>query len=290
MVHIGVAYEPEQWRVCCVERGKATELQLCEQTDAMLTAVRRLCTQYPEPTIVLALDVSMPFMSLAALNEAHLEQLLQPVYSTSARIQIKAALQALRAFSLHSYCAPAVAYLPTLPPHRLLMRSALGSPRAVCTIVALLHHMREQQAVWGEMNLFCVNIGERNTAVLVVVDGQVVNGIETLHGCVPQEVAQDVREAAFWESLTQDLAGLLAIHHIEDLVVLGQRSEKLIERLAETYQVYLFPHTHTERAGYEAALGAALLAEGLEQDGISAEVVEHLQLRRAERTVQTQEN
>ena len=57
----------------------------------------------------------------------------------------------------------------------------------------------------------------------------------------------------------------------------------MIERLADVYQVYLFPHAHTEREGYEAALGAALLAEGLEQDGSACEVVNRLQIRQANR-------
>jgi len=87
---------------------------------------------------------------------------------------------------------------------------------------------------------------------------------------------------AFWEGLTQELAGLIAIHHIEDIVVLGKESASLIERLADIYHVYLFPHAHTEREGYEAALGAALLAEGLEQDSSARDVVNRLQIRQAD--------
>jgi hypothetical protein len=87
--------------------------------------------------------------------------------------------------------------------------------------------------------------------------------------------------------LTQELAGLLAVHHSEDIVVLGQQSERLVERLADTYQVYLFPYAHSEREGYESAIGAALLAEGLEQAGSSGAVVDHLQLRQARRDLLT---
>lgn len=45
--------------------------------------------------------------------------------------------------------------------------------------------------------------------------------------------------------------------------------------------VCLFPYAVTDGAGYEAALGAALLAEGLKQDGHTAEVVNHLQIPQA---------
>ncbi len=64
--------------------------------------------------------------------------------------------------------------------------------------------------------------------------------------------------------------------------MLGQESARLIERLADSYQIYLFPQASSEHEGYEAALGAALLAEGLELGGSAADVVNHLQIRQAE--------
>ena len=305
-VNIGVDYMSGQWRVCRVEQGQAVELHLFGHADEMVATVRQLCAQYPEPTIVVSLDVSTPFVPLADLSDERLERLVGRYHPTPAFTEVKAALQALRALSLRSYCAPSVEYLPTVPLHRFVMRPALGSASEVCAVVALLHHMREQQAAWEEMNFFCVNAGENGTCVLVIINGQVVNGIDTLQGSslpaaygylaslesaegpVEDEQArrvalQPVLDEAYWEGLTQELSGLLAVHHIEDIVVLGLQSERLVERLADTYQIYLFPHMHTEREGYEAALGGALLAEGLEQSGSSAAVVDRLQLRQAKR-------
>lgn len=305
-VSLGISYVPGQWRVCRVEQGQLAESHLFGSADEMLAVARQLCAQYPEPTIVLALDVVTPFVALPTLSDEQLERLVQRYHPGPAFSEVKMALQALGALSLRSYCAPSVAYLSGVPLHRCLMRPALGSASEVCAVVALLHYMRRQEATWEEMNFFYVNAGENGTCVLVIVNGQVVNGIETLQGSslsaaysylAQLEGAEGLKDGereeraalqaaldeAFWEGLKQELAGLLALEHSEDMVVLGSQSARLIERLADTYQIYLFPHAHTEREGYESALGAALLGEGLEQEGDSAAVVNRLQICQANR-------
>lgn len=305
-VSIGVDYVAEQWRMCLIEEGRPATLHTCSTSDELLALVRQTCVTYPEPTIVVSLDVTTPFSALPALTDEQLDRLAQRYHPTPAFTEVRTVLQALRVLSLHSYCAPSVEYLPTVPLHRCLMRPALGTASEVCAVVALLHHMHELQAAWSEMNFLYVNASKNGTCALTIVDGQIVNGIGTLQGSslpvaygylatleTTEGLGEEERRVAlqqalgeaFWEGLTQELSGLLAIHHLEDIVVLGRESAGLIERLADTYQVYLFPHAQTEREGYEAALGAALLAEGIEQDGSAAEVVARLQLRAANRVV-----
>lgn len=303
-IHIGIDYIPGQWRVCSVEQGRA-EFQTCATSGELQSLLSQVCALYPEPTLVVSLDVTTPLRALATLTDEQLERLAQRYHPAPAFPEVRETLLALRAMSTRSYCAPSAEYLPTIPLYRRLMRPALGSANEVCAVVALLHNMRTQEASWPEMNFFYVNVGEHGSCVLVLKDGQIINGIGTLQGSSllsaygylaklesassgrPEEAKQreTLREAlqeAFWEGLTQELAGLLAIHHIEDIVVLGQKSASLAERLADLYQVYLFPHAQSEGEGYEAALGAALLAEGLEGDGYAADVVNHLQLRQAD--------
>lgn len=298
-ISIGIDYAPGQWRVCNVEHDKQAEFQVCATAGEMQALVSQVCALYPEPTIVISLDVTTPFAPLSALTEQQLDHLAQRYHPTPACSEVKEALATLRSLSQHAYCAPSVEYLPTLPAYRHLLRPALGNANEVCAIVALLHYMREQEASWPEMNFFYVNASESGTCVLVIKDGQIVNGIGLVQGSplpaayqylATLESAEDAEEEAaratfrqaqneaFWEGLRQDLAGLLAVHQIEDVVLLGQKSPVLIERLADLYQVYHFPHVHPDGAGYESALGAALLAEGLEQDGCAAEVVNHLQI------------
>ena len=108
-----------------------------------------------------------------------------------------------------------------------------------------------------------------------------MNGIAATTQLVVQEELQSLYERAVWEGLTQDMAGLMAIHHIEDIVVLGKYQDALSEYFADKYQVYLFPPNEADMVGREAALGAAIIAEGLYLPGLASEVVERLHIREA---------
>ena len=92
---------------------------------------------------------------------------------------------------------------------------------------------------------------------------------------------QATYQQALWEELTQDIAGLMAIHHIEDIVVSGDFQEAFIEHFAENYQVYLFPAGEADTPGFEGALGAAVLAGGLFLPGKAREIVDQLSIREA---------
>lgn len=286
-----------------VDQGCFMEHYLVSTAGEALASMNQLCTLYPEPTIVVALDGQGPLQIVSAMTDEQLEGLVAGYSSSVSFETCKELLEAFRSLSLHTYCAPSVAYLPSVPRYRLLLRPSLGSARELCMIVALLHHMRGQDAVWQEMNFLSLHAGKQGISALVLKDGQIINGLGLLQGTsqalardylrtlekvgpdtrVAEEAQEDLQlfQEAFWEGLSQELAGLLAVHHIEDVVVLGSESSNLVERLADTYQVYLFPHAHTEHEGYEAALGAALLGEGLGRSGKAAEVVDYLQIREA---------
>jgi predicted butyrate kinase (DUF1464 family) len=301
-INIGVDYTAGQWKSCVVGQGHLAELHIFATSGEMLASLSQVCALYPEPTIVLALDATVPFGALQDLTDEQLERLAQSYRPVSSGIEVREALEAFGSLSLHCYSAPSVVYLPSVSHHRRLMRPSLGSAREVCAVVALLHHMREQEAAWQEMNFLFVNASEQGTSTLVLQAGQIINGIGALQGSSfsavheylagleiaggwgeedRQDRFQRALQEAFWEGLTQELGGLMTIHHIEDVVVLGQKSGDLIERLADVYQVYLFPHAQTDYEGYESALGAALLAEGLDQPGKAAELVDYLQIRHA---------
>ncbi|GAC1635173.1 MAG: hypothetical protein NVS4B7_21490 [Ktedonobacteraceae bacterium] len=79
----------------------------------------------------------------------------------------------------------------------------------------------------------------------------------------------------------------MAIHHFEDIVVIDRRSsiqDKLdkstvVDRLGDTYQFYLFPRSEAELEGFETAIGASLIAEGLFRPSLASEVVDRLQVK-----------
>jgi predicted butyrate kinase (DUF1464 family) len=303
-VSIGVDYTSEHWRIGSIEQGREVEFHSCSTVDELRALLSQICALYPEPTIVVSLDVTAPFSALSTQTDEQVDRLVQWYRPAPASTEIRQVLQLLRWLSSRSYCAPSVEYLPTVPLYRRLMRPALGTAREVCSVITLLHHMCEQEASWPEMNFFVANASESGICLLVVKDGQIINGIGTLQGSslpvsygylatletdaeaseeLPREILTQATSEAFWEGLTQELAGLMALHHSEDIVVFGQKSSLLTERLADLYQVYLFPQTSHGQIGYESAYGAALLAAGLEQKGRAAEVVEHLRIRQAER-------
>jgi len=70
----------------------------------------------------------------------------------------------------------------------------------------------------------------------------------------------------------------MAVHHLEDIIVRGPRKDAFIERFSDTYQVYHYPQGEPDAEGYEAAIGAGIIAEGLRYPGLAAEVVERLQI------------
>jgi len=295
---IGVAYTPEQWKVCVVDQGQPTEFHTFTTTSTLLDLLAQICAHYPEPTLVLSLPVNSPFRALRAFTEKQEQRLTGTLPG-----EVGEVLRSLRALSGQSYCAPSVAYVPTVPLARRLMRPELGGANDVCAVVALLHHMHAQEALWSEINFLCVRASQEGCSILVVQDGQIINGVGTLQGSsqeaayrylaalepdlsVNAEALQPAIDAAFWEGLTQELAGLLALHQLEDLVIFGPVSNSIIEHLTETdYQIYLFPSAQSDQEGYEAPLGAALLGEGLQPDGSATELVERLKIRQADHVV-----
>src|SRR2546422_7197560 len=155
--------------------------------------------------------------------------------------------------------------------------------------------MKRKKAICQEMLFFYVDVGKTWGSFVVREDGRIEKGIGETAGTQPdvgledylqaEEISANFREAlinqAYWEGLTQDLAGLMAIHHLEDVVVTGTRKQAVIERMTDRYQFYEFPHGEYEQEGFESAIGAALIAEGLYHPGLAAEVIERLQLPQA---------
>jgi len=289
---IGIDYNRGHGKTCLMENGQVTELHSFMDAAALLAYLEHTCALYPEPVVALA---SASDESLPSLQE-----------------DTNSFLIAIDSINLKNHRIPAVEHLPTIPTHRKLKQAALGTPAKLCTVAALLHHMREQEALWSEMNFLYLEVGENARTIIVAEGGRIVNGIggrvcagmdnrESQKQCYLNGSSKDTPpyagehienalcnreptqalELAFWERLTQDLAGLMAIHHFEDIVVAGQSSLKnaVIDRFGDTYQFYLYPQSEPHQEGFETAIGAALIAEGLYYPGLAGEVVERLQIR-----------
>lgn len=293
-VHIGVDRNEEGIYTCLMEEGQV--LEVCTFTDisAALSYMNYLCALYPEPVIAISSDLNTFFAPVHAIREQEWDAMLSTdslKTCQSFHEQTKEFLKAIGSASLHSYIIPGTAHVNSVPLYRRLIRAHMGTSSSLCAIATILYRMREQEATWSEMRFLYLEVGQQTKTIVVVEDGVVVNGVAT--GVLQDMQAREsVVEQAFWEGLTQDMAGLLAIHHIEDIVVREhsssvesiRRRETVIERLGEQYQLYQFPREDGERAVYDVAMGAAIIAGGLVGSGvmgIMAEVVERMGIRQA---------
>ena len=279
-MNIGMEYHQEKLKTCLMENEHV--LELCSFNDAAsaLEYLKHTCAIYPEPIIAISSGLDT---RLAPLNS-------RPSYPTA----FNELLRAIGSTDFHSYNLPSVWQLPGIPVHRKCLRLEMGTSDKLCAVTTLLYRMRRQEASWQEMRFFYLDVNHTSWNILVVEDGRIVNGMSAIpgnhayvadqQGLINQDTSlasiekEPIAEQAFWEGLTYDLAGLMAIHHLEDIVALGPRKDAVIARLQDSYQFYHFPHSGYEQEGFEVAIGAALIAEGLYRPGLAAEVVERLQL------------
>jgi len=264
-----------------MEREQILALSTFGDARATFSYVEQICGSYPEPIVALSSPLETTFSPF--LN----------VIATSSLPQndLKDLLIDINAINLNSYSLPTIKSLPDIPQYRKLNRGDMGSSDQLCTVATLLYHMRKQEAAWSEMRFLYLEANYTYRCITVIQDGRIVDGIRktpTIGSAVNSNSTEAEKkmllEQAFWEDLTQDLAGLMALHHFEDIVI-GNGSlpaseyslkDAIIDRLGDNYQFYLFPHSKSEQEGFEAAIGAAIIAEGLYHPGIAAEVTQRL--------------
>ena len=266
-VSVGVMRDGDAWNSCMLEDGHVLE-SLAFESAASALALESSST-------------APGTLTLRPTEDQHLESISIGTDDVLDEQQAHELLIAMRNINLHSFLMPSIKYLPGVPVYRKLLRATLGTSNDVCAVAALLYRLREREATWPEMHFLCVRVGDQRRSIQVVEEGQIVNGIAASTQLVVQEELQSFYEQALWEGLTQDMAGLMAVHHIEDIVVLGKYQDALSEHFADKYQVYLFPANEADMVGREAALGAAIIAEGLYLPGLASEVVERLHIREA---------
>ncbi len=294
VLNIGVDCNADDWKICLMDHGRLLQLNSFSDSPAMLAYVQDICAYYPEPTIAIASDLNTYFAALHTMTAQQFDEMGVDQGNQSWGDTLKYFLIAISATNLHSYCIPAVAYIQSIPAYRKLNQADMGSAGNICAITTILSRMREREAVLSEMRFLYLEVGHATMSIVVVEDGRIINGIGTPEhmyrgNWLDTRESETVVEEAFWEGLTQNLAGLMAIHHFEDIVVREQsaaqedihRKDEVIDRLGEQYQLYTFPAYESKEEGYDIAIGASLIAEGLANDGPMAEVIERLHIREA---------
>ena len=280
---VGIDYTRNIWKLCLLENGQVVELQQFSHVDEVIVYLEDMCVLYPEPIIALSSSLETTLCSLSSLLDED-EGMLNGMQQF---------IEGIRFLNSKAYHIPSVKYLNSIPRYRKRKRKAMGGASDVSSVATLLHRMRQQEAIWPEMRFLLLEIGEADRNILVVKDGRIVDGIATDERAKKEELEEDEeelteeeQEQAFWEDLSEEVAGLMATHHFEDIVVVdahgseeGQRHrDEAINRLGDMYQFYHYPRESSEPEGFAAAIGAALIGEGLYRPGMAAEVVERLEV------------
>lgn len=294
---IGIDSQQGSWKSCVIENGREMELRTWDNTLSTYEYIRGICAWFPEPIITVSVGSGEPLTPLNTLNAQQLQQISAFRRSLQESQSMRDFLIAIGSLNLSSYLVPTVYQLSSIPTYRKKNRFDMGASDKLCNVATLLYRMREQEAIWQEMRFLYLHVNDLSRTILVVEDGCIVNGIGETAGfaaCISTEQEQvdsrdgqdypvdaAITEQAFWEGLHQDLGGLMAIHHLEDIIVSGSNKEAVINRLEGSYQLYHFPTHESEQEGFASALGAAILADGLYRSGLPGEIVERLQLPRS---------
>jgi predicted butyrate kinase (DUF1464 family) len=291
-ISLGLEYRHGDWRLCVLEQGKPIEYRSFATGELLAEYISRLCACYPEPALALASQLETGLCPLATFEQETQAPLsLCTVASAEEHDALQRFLVSLSAYNNHSYCLPSVRYLSSVPAFRKRYRSQMGGSDRLSVAATLLYRMRQREAVWPEMRFLLLDMSSTARHITVIYDGCIIDdyGEKPLTYFSPEQAESEELAIALEEDLRQDLAALIAIHHIEDIVLLDRGytpagstatvplvNEKMLARLGDLYQVYGFPREASEPEGFECALGAALLADGLDGQGLAAEVTEHL--------------
>ncbi len=225
-----------------------------------------------------------------------------------------AVVRAFRDSGLPVVFLPGVIHLPTVPAHRKLNKIDMGTPDKLCVAaLALAQHNRDEAAG-------VVELGSAFTAILVLKDRQIVDGLggtagavgatsggawdgeaayllsplhkgDLFRGGVASAPDREMGKAAFRESFIKTMFGLLNVHGFRDIYYGGSLirtdSDLVQQALGEVPTSYFHLHYVGDLPGAwvkHAAQGAALIANGL-AGGVFANLVESLKLREANGTV-----
>ncbi len=273
MTSIGIEYSSDHWKTCLAENGHSQEFSTFTDVQSIFSYINSICTAHPDTLIMLSSPQEVPFLPFHTV-------IYEQMMNENEYKDVQNFLHLINAAELKGYQLPAIKYLPQVPRYRRLKYPSLGDAEKLCSVATLLYGMRQQDAPWSEMQFLYLEIGVVSHSITVIKDGYIVDGIGDVSIGYAEAVDEEDRAQAFWERLRQDLAGLIALYQMQDIVIkdyhAANREQTAIERLGESYQFYLFPRVESEPEGFEGAIGASILASGISGLGRSAEIAGRL--------------
>ncbi len=307
MASLGVDYGTGSWKTALLHEGRAPGLRSFSVSDEVRTFITEIEGRYPGLPIVLPSGFGVPLKRVQDLDDRDLFEIALRREAPTQR-GISHFLSTLRTSHLNAYCIPAVKLLPSVPIHRKVNRVDMGTSDKVCTAAFFVSRLHGEGARVDDFDGVVLEVGEAFRAILAVLGGKIVDGLGATAGGIGPECrgsidgelaylydwnakeliyhggARDIDaryggygQTAFWEGLEKDLLMFLSFHGLKTIHVAGRRKQEVRDRLGKRFHIEI---AADEPEGYEAAIGAAILADGI-VGGRCAPLVTHLGLRDA---------
>ncbi|MFQ5804122.1 MAG: DUF1464 family protein [Candidatus Methylomirabilales bacterium] len=302
MASLGIDYGTGSWKLALIEGPRVLALKQFEEWPQLEPVLKEMDSHHPGLPIVLPSGFGIPVKRIQEVDDRDLfEMTLRRGDPTEKGLGHF--LQTLRASDFHAYCIPSVKLLPSVPIHRKVNRIDMGTADKLCAVAYLLHHQLALGESLDAQDFLSLEVGEAFKALIVVQGGRLVDGLggtaghmgPRTRGAVDGELAYlysfdkakvysggglntrfgQYGEDAFWEGLEKEIVLFLNYYGLPRILLTGRRKEAVIQRLGTRYPMVL---PLEEGKGFEAALGAAILADGI-AGGQLRGVADHLGLR-----------
>lgn len=304
MVSLGIDYGTGSWKVARLGEG-APELSRFADGEAAGAFVSEAEKRWPGVPVVLPSGFGVPLTRVQDLTDQDLFEMTLRKGLPSEK-GLGQFLEAARKSSLNAFCIPAVKLLPTIPVHRKVNKIDMGTSDKLCAAAWSIARLVEEGRPLDAINFCLLEVGEGFKALLTVRRGQIIDGIggtaggigPRARGAIDGELAYlrawdskaaiygggalDIEERfgghgmeALWEAVEKELVMCIQYHSLPEVIVVGRRKDAVLTQLEGRFPMRALLH---EKEGFEAALGAATLADGL-MGGPAAPLVMHLGLR-----------
>ncbi len=305
MASLGVDYGTGSWKTALLGERGPPELRHFASPEEVRAYIEAIDRRHPDLPIVLPSGFGIPLKRVQELDDRdRFEIALRREASTERGLS--RFLLALQPSRLNAYCIPSIKLLPSVPIHRKINRVDMGTSDKLCAAAYFIGQSHDRGARLEAIDFVLLEVGEAFRAIVAVRGGKIVDGLggtaggigPRCRGRIDGELAylydwdskesiyrggaRDIEERfggyggeAFWEELEKDLLGFLHFYGLKTIVVAGRRRGEIIPRVGGRFQIQA---SNEDNEGFEAAAGAALLADGID-DGRQRPLVTHLGLR-----------
>jgi predicted butyrate kinase (DUF1464 family) len=290
MASLGIDCGTGSWKTALLESDSPPVLRSFASPDEVVGYIRDVDERAPGLPIVLPSGFGIPIRRVQALDDRDLFEIALRREAPDAR-GLSRFLRSLQQTALNAYCIPAVKLLPTVPIHRKVNRIDMGTSDKLCAVAFVLDRLSDRGAAPDRLDFIMLEVGQAFRAIVAVRAGRIVDGLggtaggigPRCRGSLDGELAylydwhhkaliygggaRDIEarfgaygQTAFWESLEKDLLMFVHFHNLKTVFVAGRGKQEARRRLGPRFAVEALTD---DPEGFEAAIGAALLADGI---------------------------